>query len=113
MAEFLYAESSSTQLDQTVRMASSKFGDGYEQVAPDGLNALEESWQVRFTAVSDAGADAIIAFFRAQLGLPFDWRPRGTTAPRKFTCRQWSRTLSAVWDESDISATFVLWRGPV
>lgn len=39
------------EIDQRVR--SSQFGDGYEQISPDGLNAESGSWPVTFGGTED------------------------------------------------------------
>ena len=109
MAEFLYLESASSQMEQEPRVLRAQFGDGYEQRAPDGLNPIPEVWNVKFRGCADAGADVIIAFFRTHGGvLTFDWRPRGTTSPRKFICPSWRRSLGEEADTSDIDAVFEL-----
>lgn len=105
MAEFTWAESPGAQLSAEPRLATTRFGDGYEQAAPDGLNPQPEMWSLSFRDCNDVSADAIIAFFKARNGLAFDWRPPRTTVPRRFVCRRWSRTWNDVgsWD---IEATF-------
>lgn len=111
MAVFAWAESASTSVSRTPRIAATKFGDGYEETAPDGLNVLAEQWSVVFRGCSKANGTAIEDFFRARLtainGLEaFDWWPLWATAAIKVKCRTWSRTQGELPDESDISATF-------
>lgn len=112
MAEFVWVESGGTALEEQPRIASTQYGDGYEQRAPDGLNPLRQAWAVRFSDVEDAVANDIVAFFRARLtaasGLEsFDWKPLWAGgAIIKVTCRKWSRTASDTWGESNITAEF-------
>lgn len=117
MAEFLWVESESTQLEEQPRVASTQFGDGYAQEAADGLNPNPQAWRVAFRDVENSVADLIIAFLRARItstaGLePFDWTPLWSTTKLKFKCRRWSRTQGATWGESNIDAEFQQWFGP-
>ncbi|MDE2097822.1 MAG: phage tail protein [Patescibacteria group bacterium] len=68
-----------------------KFGDGYEQNTPQGLNYKPESWNLTFyfSTLADAEAfqDYISGFGGTQA---FYWRsPRGPNAIRVL-CRSWS-----------------------
>lgn len=117
MAEFLWVESSSTQMTEEPRFSRTQFGDGYAQDAPDGLNPITQTWDVSFQDAQDSAASAIVAFFRARIspssGLePFDWTPLWSTTKIKVKCTQWSRTLGSVYGESNIQARFVQWFGP-
>lgn len=54
-----------------------QFGDGYRQVAPDGLNPRTRSYQLTFTG-SQASINEIIGFLDAHVGRSFYWQgPRG------------------------------------
>ena len=88
-------------------MIESVFGDGYAQRSPDGLHPIVQVWEVRFSAVENVKADAIVGFFRAHGGvITFWWTPLWHTVPRKFVCKRWTRTLPNEWGECDISARF-------
>ncbi len=107
MARFDWAESSSTRLDEEARVAESRFGDGYAQRAPAGLNSLDESWSVNLRAVSRSAGDEIIAFFRTHRGVtPFDWTPPFTSVSGRWVCKRWTRTALDEADTSDITAVF-------
>lgn len=111
MAEFTWVESASTKLDEAPRFSRTRFGDGYAQDAPDGLNPNPQKWTVSFRDVEDSVADAIVAFFRARIstttGLAaFDWVPLWATAKIQVKCSHWTRTRTSVWGESDIDAEF-------
>ena len=107
MAVFDWVESPGTQLAEVPRVLRTPFGDGYEERGPDGLNPIAQEWDVAFTDVAVAGGDAIVAFFRAHAAVTaFSWWPKWATGPIKVVCTQWSRTLTGVWDESDIRAHF-------
>lgn len=116
MAEFLWVESDSTQLEEQPRVARTQFGDGYAQEAADGLNPNPQSWRVALRDVEDSVADQVIAFLRARItaaaGLEaFDWTPRWSTTKIKIKCRRWTRTLGSVWGESNIDLEFEQWFG--
>ncbi len=53
-------------------MFESKFGDGYMQSSPSGLNNEEQKWNV---TVSGEPVDAVLAFIRAKKGQSFLWTP--------------------------------------
>jgi len=111
VAAFAWAESSSSALEEAPRLVATRFGDGYEKSAPDGLNPLKQAWSLQFRKVSRSAGDDIVAFFRARLsainGLEyFEWTPMWQTTPVKVACRNWTRTQLDDWDESDIAARF-------
>jgi phage-related protein len=59
-----------TQNTQRVRKFS--FGDGYEQRVPDGINTLNQSFNVNFVNRPEAEAEALIDFFETKSGVdPF------------------------------------------
>ncbi|WP_122663498.1 phage tail protein [Pseudomonas viridiflava] len=86
------------------RNKSARFGDGYEQVAKDGINNKTQSWPLTFTG-DKARAKEIEAFLDKQAGAAaFKW-----TEPMceelLFRCKTYQlRNVSAsVWT---VSATF-------
>lgn len=108
MDPFDWVESASTALEEEPRVLETRFGDGYGQRAPDGLNPIAQSWDVRFSGVDNAIAGDIVAYFRAAKGVTaFEWTPLWHTTPIKVVCKQWTRTQPNEWGRSDISARFV------
>lgn len=94
-------------MQQEPRVARTKFGDGYEQRSPDGINNSPAKWAMQFRACGKLEGDAIIAFFRQHAGyLAFDWTPPRETVAGRWTCPSWQRGLPNADGESDISATF-------
>lgn len=69
------AAGSSAQGSVKLRTRSAQFGDGYQQVAPDGINNRTSSWPLRF--VGDAARiGAIQAFIDRHAGAKsFLWTP--------------------------------------
>lgn len=100
----------STEAAQTVkpRVLQAKFGDGYSQRVPDGLNTLLRSWQLTFKNRTKIEADAIEAFLDAAGGCTaFDWTPPDGAAG-KWICglpNGWQRVRHA-GNFSTISCTF-------
>ena len=70
---------------------TAKFGDGYQQNTPQGINFNPEKWDLQFKFNDRADADALLAFLDAQGGyLPFTWRsPRGPN-PIRVLCQNYS-----------------------
>lgn len=110
MAVFDWAESPGTQLTEEPRVAATRYGDGYEERGPDGLNPLRQQWTLNFRDVEKKVADDIVAFFRARINAfgfeAFDWTPMWATAAIRVVCRQWTRTQNDAFHTSDITATF-------
>lgn len=111
MAVFAWAESSSSALEEAPRVTSLRYGDGYEESAPDGLNPMKQAWSLQFRKVSREAGDEIVGFFRARMsavgGLEnFDWTPLWETAPIKVIARNWTRTQLDDYGESDIQVRF-------
>ena len=78
--------------DYTMNIREVKFGDGYTQRMPSGLQNMDESWNLKWDNLSPDEALAITAFFEGLQGAyPFFWTPPNST-PRKFVCKKWTRT---------------------
>lgn len=83
-----------------------KFGDGYSQRAPNGINPNLEVWSIQANSLKNSSeADAFEAFLRAQSGvIAFQWTtPFGRTA--LFVCKEWQR-IPVSYGVSNITATF-------
>lgn len=70
-----------------------KLGDGYEQRFRFGLNQNPKVWDLKWTAKSNADADAIEAFFdaRANDTASFEWTPLDEATSYRWVCDSWSR----------------------
>lgn len=87
------------------RVLNAQFGDGYEQVAGDGLNVKEYSINLNWAALSKADADSIATFLDGRAGSEaFDYTIPGDSTAKKFRCDSWSRTRTGAFDS--ISSTF-------
>ena len=76
-----------TQGTAKPRMLSSKFGDGFKQDTPDGMNPIERSFTIQWNTINSADAAKIIAFLNAHAGIPFYYR-----TPREIAPRTWVET---------------------
>lgn len=91
--------------DSEARLNEIKFGDGYGQRAPMGLNHITGMWNMTWTNRTRAEVDAIEDFFRAEGGANwFYWTtPRGQQ--KKFICKKWKPVYRNDYD-CDMSATW-------
>lgn len=90
MAEFTWFPDASISKDVEPRVASARFGDGYEQRVPLGINTQIDKWQLTFTGNRER-IDPIEAFIAAQGGyLAFDWKNPDEQTGR-YVCRSWKK----------------------
>lgn len=84
-----------------------KLGDGYEQRFRFGLNQNPKVWDLKWTAKTNADADAIEAFFdaRANAAESFEWTPLDENTSYRWVCETWSREHQYA-NINIISATF-------
>ncbi len=72
---FTWCPRINAQADTTFRVKKAQFGDGYAQVAGDGLNNRSDSWQLEFVG-EEAMIEQIVAFFDRHAGhKAFIWKP--------------------------------------
>ena len=105
MAEFTWIPDRAAALEAKATVNKAKFGDGYEQRTPEGLNNVGDDWSLSFTVRTKAEILAIRAFLKARKGSEaFDWtNPFGEAG--KYTCEQWSASVEHDTDCS-LQATF-------
>lgn len=71
----------------TYRVRSVQFGDGYRQVAQDGINNKVQKWPLSFEG-SLAEMQVIMDFFDRHYGAKsFLWTPPGYATPLLFTAK--------------------------
>ena len=88
---------------------TARFGDGYGQYTPDGINNRDQSWPLTFRGRASE-MDAIADFLDAHKGVSFLWTPpRGPQA--LFRCGSYQYTPGAA-DRVQITATFEQWFSP-
>ena len=77
-----------------------KFGDGYEQRSPAGLNAMLRSYSPVFRITSEQDITALDNFLMRHGGYKaFLWHSPVTKRMVKVVCRQWSTTTDNVWTD--------------
>lgn len=88
----------------TPRVLVTQFGDGYTHRMLDGLNSINNTWDVTFTNRNLVDAGSINAFFEAAAGaIPFQWTPPDEGTQYNVVCTEWklvyetpiSRTITA------------------
>jgi phage-related protein len=86
---------------------NAKFGDGYEQNSPKGINWQAATWSLQFKGQALSVAESIDQFLSAQGGyLKFTWTPPDGSAQALWLCKQWQfRILPG--GVNDVSATFI------
>lgn len=81
------------QASRSVKPAvwQAKFGDGYEQNTPQGINYQPETWTLTFSFITQADAQEFEQMLAGYGGYQaFTWRsPRGPN-PLRVLCRSWS-----------------------
>ena len=72
-----------------------EYGDGYTQLAPDGVNVRRIQMLLSWPLLSHADADAIATFFETQIGKSFLYDPPWITTGAGtylWSCAEWSRS---------------------
>jgi phage-related protein len=94
------------------RMKSIKFGNGYEQDYPDGINAIQPEWSVTFE-FPDPDIEAIDDFLTRNYATYFNWAfCKGWGPLKQYKCRKW-QLAPISGNMSRITATFQEWAGLV
>jgi phage-related protein len=94
MAIFNYCPSVSSSSEESAKILSSQFGDGYEQRISDGINSIKRSWQVSFSGKKEY-INEIRDFLRARNGVEsFEWTPPDGEEG-KWTCDSWNKTYAS------------------
>ncbi len=67
------------------RSISGQFGDGYQQIAPDGINNKIDSWEITWGGITQAEVTALEAILdvNGTWGI-YTWIPTWETASKKF-----------------------------
>ena len=99
-----YASSSSSEF----RVREIRFGGGYRQAAPDGINNRVRSYSVAWENVPLAGANVVRDFLDARKGATaFRWTAPGDSEPSLWRCLSYvGPDLSPGNDIARIVATF-------
>lgn len=108
MADWIWVESPGARLVKEPRMRTTAFGDGYRQVAPDGINNDPDRWEIPFNDVDDAVGNEMAAFLEAaaKTSVPFNYWPLWASAAKKFICLSWNRTQGSEIGTSSFQVVF-------
>jgi phage-related protein len=70
---------------QKDRILSAQFGNGFNQVAPDGLNSIIDTWSIQYMPLRGTDLTTINTFL-ATVGVTtwFTWTPLGETVSKKW-----------------------------
>ena len=71
------------------RISKVEFGEGYKQIAKDGLNTKKQTWPLSFDRDQEE-IDEIEEFLDNNEAMWFWWTPPRAPLPRKFTCEEYS-----------------------
>lgn len=88
------------------RVIETRFGDGYAQRRPAGINTQDEEWALEFRDRCKAEADAILAFLVARNGVDiFNWTPPRTAKVRSVICPEWSWSYGEMLADRGLTMT--------
>jgi phage-related protein len=92
MPDFNYVPLINAGANKQPRVKTAQFGDGYQQRVADGINTLEQTWNLTFRNTA-AVINAIDAFLIARNGAAsFTWVPPDQPEI-KVLCRSWNKTI--------------------
>lgn len=108
---FTWKPQAGYQINSEPDVSVVKFGDGYEQRIPKGINPLLDKYDLKFLGVDNLChsrpnvAKQAEAFLRARKAVEaFLWTPPNLSAPILVVCRSWSMTKThSVYE---LAATF-------
>jgi phage-related protein len=87
--------SPSVESKREFRVLEAAFGDGYTQVAEDGINNESNDTSLVWNNLTTAEANAIILFFQARKGAEsFYYQIPGSTVVRRWRCKSYSTSQS-------------------
>lgn len=85
---FTWRSNFESKLSQEPKVNVTKFGDGYEQRTPSGINNNPETWAVEFTRSSASYPD-VLAFIQARGGVESFYWATPFEQTKIFVCRKW------------------------
>ncbi len=75
----------SSSMKRTFRVKRVEFGNGYEQVAPDGINSSRDEWSVVYRNLTSAERDTLLNVLNAAQGWDYiSWQAPGDAASKKW-----------------------------
>ena len=66
-------------------------GDSYSLIAPEGINVVDETWDLRSPAMNKQDIQDLKNVLELLVGVdPFRWSPTGSPPYREFYCAKWT-----------------------
>lgn len=93
--------------EEEPRRRIARFGDGYQLRVVDGINALEQRFEVTWSPLNVTQKNTVVAFLRARSGVDqFYWTPPGVGETQlQVICPVW-RVKNLGARQFEVSATF-------
>jgi phage-related protein len=90
MPDWTYVPDRGLKKSSQPRIRETRFGDGYTQRSQDGINYMNEAWDLTFNNRTFTDISAMLSFLETKGGgVAFTWTPPGG-AEVKVICRDWS-----------------------
>lgn len=89
MAIFNWRAEIGTSGSGEFNMFSSKFGDGYSQDIPNGINNEVQKWNVEVSGY-EKDVQPVVDFIRSHKGQPFQWKAPMSASLGWFSCKRYS-----------------------
>lgn len=106
MTETFYFDcSAGTSGDVKHSLRRAKFGDGYGQVAKNGINARASVWTVNMPNLREDDSMTVVDFLDRNAGRSFYWTPPRSITQGRFMCSAYTLTPVEFGLQS-INATF-------
>ncbi|OQS10058.1 hypothetical protein B0T37_10435 [Chromobacterium violaceum] len=86
-------------------VTTSRFGDGYAQRVPSGINTMPVKLSLPFNNLSRASADALESFLARHAGVRWFWYSHAGRPAAKFICSEWQR-INQDRDADSITCSF-------
>lgn len=76
------------------RISEMRYGNGYSQRTPDGINAVIEMWDVAWENITSTEFNNIVAALDTAKGVDyFIWTPPGSSSSKKFIAKSYTKSV--------------------
>ena len=77
------------------KVLKAEFGDGYSQRVAEGINPIKMEVNLTWSFLTLANVGTLKTFFRANVGINFDYQLPQEAAARKWICETWEESTVA------------------
>jgi len=106
MSDFNWTPTIGFSSDATPSVSTARFGDGYAQRVPTGINNIGQNWNLQFNAQTLNTAAQIISFLESKQGyISFTWTPPGESTEVRVIAPKWTKNYESSISRA-ISVTF-------